>query len=97
MLKPLITEKTTKLAKDLNKYTFLVDVHLDKNQIKKIIEKTFGVTVKSVETILMPGKSKRFGKARRQVLSQEFKKAQVSLPEKEKISLFEIEEKGKKK
>lgn len=96
MLKPQITEKTTALARDQNKYTFLVDVGMTKKEIKAVIAKTFGVSVKGIATVNIHGKVKRFGKARKEIRLPNIKKASVLLPEKEKISLFEIEEKKAK-
>lgn len=97
MLKAQITEKTTSLARDQNKYTFLVsDVGMTKGEIKNWIAKTFGVKPVSITTTKLRGKIKRFGARRKAVRGSDYKKAIVQLPEKEKIELFEIEEKKAK-
>jgi len=48
---PLITEKTLRLSKEENKYVFLVEPKINKNQIKQAIEKIFNVKVIKVRTI----------------------------------------------
>lgn len=60
IIKPLITEKTTRLAEDpsLNKYTFQVVRSANKIEIKKAVEEQFGVTVLAVNTLIRPGKNK---------------------------------------
>ena len=56
--KPLITEKASAISEKAGKYTFLVDKKANKVEIKKAIEKLFGVTVESVHTMRSIGKSK---------------------------------------
>ena len=58
---PSITEKNTILREE-NKYVFEVDIKAQKPQIKRAIEKLFGVTVESVNTMIVKGKEKRMGK-----------------------------------
>jgi len=43
------------------KYTFIVDIHANKFQIKKAVEEVFGVEVENVATIRSLGKTKRVG------------------------------------
>ncbi|OGY08469.1 MAG: 50S ribosomal protein L23 [Candidatus Blackburnbacteria bacterium RIFCSPHIGHO2_01_FULL_44_64] len=96
MLKPQITEKTLLLAQTRNQYTFLVEPAATKNSSKIAIEKAFGVHVLDIKTRNIEGKVKRFGKKRTQSRTKSLKKVTVKLPEKEKIDLFEIEEKKNK-
>jgi large subunit ribosomal protein L23 len=60
IIKPLISEKSTKLAENaiLNQYTFVVDKNSNKIEIRKAVETKFGVNVISVNTSLRPGKKK---------------------------------------
>jgi large subunit ribosomal protein L23 len=58
---PLITEKTVNLYKN-QQYTFIVDRKLTKTEIKFIIEKIFSVSVKKINTSLIPSKKRRIGK-----------------------------------
>lgn len=57
--KPLITEKSTLLSEH-NKATFQVSGTATKTQIKEAVEALFGAKVKSVNTLNVKGKVKRF-------------------------------------
>ena len=59
VLNPLITEKATQMS-EFNKMVFSVPLTASKLDIKLSIEKIFSVKVKSVNTILLKGKVKRF-------------------------------------
>ena len=59
VLNPLITEKATQMS-EFNKMVFSVPLTANKIDIKLSIEKIFSVKVKSVNTILLKGKVKRF-------------------------------------
>jgi large subunit ribosomal protein L23 len=60
IIKPLISEKSTKMAENtvLNQYTFVVERSANKIEIRKAVEKKFGVTVVAVNTSVRPGKNK---------------------------------------
>jgi large subunit ribosomal protein L23 len=55
--RPLITEKVTAMNES-GKYAFEVDRKANKIEIKKAIEKMYGVTIESVSTLRAPGKLK---------------------------------------
>ena len=59
ILNPLVTEKSTQLS-EYNKIVFSVPVNATKLEVKLSIEKIFSVKVKTVNTILIKGKIKRF-------------------------------------
>ncbi len=59
--RPLVTEKLTRQKEAHNAYAFEVDRRANKIQIKQAIEMIFKVKVMRVNTIKMPGKSRRFG------------------------------------
>ena len=59
VLNPIITEKATQMS-EFNKIVFSVPLSANKLEIKSSIEKIFSVKVKSVNTILLKGKVKRF-------------------------------------
>lgn len=85
--KPVITEKSMADMAD-KKYTFIVDIHANKTQIKKAVEEVFGVTVKNVNTARIKGKVKRVGVhiGKR----ADYKKAMVKLTKESKtIEFFE--------
>ncbi len=63
LIKPLVTEKVSAMNEH-GKYGFIVEKEANKVEIKKEVEKTYGVTVESVNTLVQPGKSKsRFTKS----------------------------------
>ena len=76
LLAPVISEKSYGLIEDGN-YTFLVHPDSNKTQIKIAVEKIFGVTVTSVNTMNRQGKRKRtrFGYGKR----KDTKRALVTL------------------
>jgi ribosomal protein L23 len=92
ILKAVMTEKSLKDAKN-GVYTFLVDRLITKQGIKNLINKVFAVHVTGVKVMNFKGGQKRNIRGQK-VTFKAFKKALVTLQEKEKIDLFE--EKGKK-
>jgi large subunit ribosomal protein L23 len=78
VLSPQISEKATVLA-EAGQFVFRVAKDATKPEIKSAIEQLFEVKVKSVQTVVMKGKTKRFGRhfGRR----SDWKKAYVSLQE----------------
>ena len=90
-IKPVLTEKTMEEAKR-GQYTFLVPGDLTKHQIKDLVGKAFGVTVKSVRTQNKKGRVKST-LTRRKVTVKSTKKAIVALSGKQKIDVFEGETK----
>jgi large subunit ribosomal protein L23 len=84
--RPVITEKSTELQAQ-GKYAFEVARDANKPQIKQAVEKAFKVKVTAVNVVTVHGKERRVG--RRQVLTQPWKKAIVTLQPGDKIELFE--------
>ena len=84
--KPLVTEKSTQMLAEGNWVAFQVHPQANKIQIKKAVEKVFSVTVTKVNTLVVPGKYRRFGKATGH--TQSWKKAMLRLKEGDKIELF---------
>jgi large subunit ribosomal protein L23 len=87
--KPLITEKVSKLNES-GKYGFIVDNDANKVQIKNEVEKMYGVTVESVNTMRYQGKEKsRYTKSK--VVTGRtagFKKAIVTVADGEVIDFY---------
>ena len=87
--KPLVTEKVSSLN-EKGKYGFIVDADANKVEIKKAVEKQYGVNVEQVNTMNVMGKLKtRYTKAG--VLSgrkPNYKKAIVTLAEGEVIDFY---------
>jgi large subunit ribosomal protein L23 len=84
--RPLITEKSTALQAQ-NKYAFEIADGANKPMIKQAVQKAFKVTVTGVNVVTMQGKTRRVG--RRQVQTNPWKKAIVTLKPGDKIEFFE--------
>ncbi len=88
IIRPIITERSMAGSAD-KKYAFEVAKTAGKIEIKKAVEEIFGVKVKSVNTLIVPGKEKRMG-AGRPGRTKEWKKAYVQLTDDSKtIEVFE--------
>jgi large subunit ribosomal protein L23 len=86
-MKPLVTEKGSRMRETENKYLFQVAVDANRIEIKRAVEEIFNVKVKGVKTMVVHGKVKRMG-----VFSgkrPDWKKAVVTLQEGQSIDLFE--------
>lgn len=90
MIKPIVTEKATKLADKLNCYTFRVSPEANKYQIKDLVEKLYGVKVARVNTAVVRGKNKsrwtKSGLLRGKTAA--WKKAFITLGEGQTIDFF---------
>lgn len=62
LLAPHVSEKATVVAEKHRQFVFKVAKDATKPEIKAAVEQLFSVKVKSVQTTVMPGKSKRFGR-----------------------------------
>ena len=87
VLKPLLTEKGTRLKEEGNQYLFQVAKTANKIEIKQAIEQLFKVTVLDVRTLQVQGKAKRLG--RFQGRRPDWKKAIATLKEGDSIELYE--------
>lgn len=88
--KPLISEKTMKLAKD-GCYTFIVEKMARKLDIKAAIEHQFDVKVLDIRTANFKDLKRQQRKVRSAYIIPGFKKAVVKLKKGQKIGLFETE------
>lgn len=90
LIKPIVTEKMSAQGEDMNRYGFIVLKRANKLQIKEAIEKTYGVSVESVNTMRYGGKKKsRF--TRSGIVSgkrSSYKKAIITLAEGETIDFY---------
>jgi large subunit ribosomal protein L23 len=91
LVKPLITEKMTADTEKNNAYGFVVADAANKVEIKKAVEKEYGVTVTSVRTLRVDGKRRqrytKTGIIKGRTVG--YKKAIVSLAEGEMIDFYE--------
>ena len=85
--RPLISEKSTKLKEATNTVCFEVDPRANKIEIRRAVEKLFGVKVADVRVANRQGKWKRMGRFIGQ--RKDWKKAYVRLAPGEKLEFFE--------
>jgi len=85
--RPIVTEKSTLLGAR-GKYVFEVAMNANKPQIKDAVEKAFDVHVTAVNTMVVRGKVKSFGR-QRPSRRPSWKKAVVSVQDGEQIEIFE--------
>lgn len=89
-IKPIVTEKATKLSESLNRYTFRVSPEATKPQIKALVEELYGVKVTKVNTMIVRGKRKqRYTKAGLiKGVTPVWKKALISVAEGQSIDFY---------
>lgn len=90
LIKPIITEKMSQAGEKLNRYGFVVDPKANKLQIKTAVEKMYGVSVETVNTMNYNGKVRsRYTRAGTQVgIANRHKKAVVTLKAGETIDFY---------
>jgi len=89
LLSPMVTEKSTN-AQALHKYTFLVHLDTNKIEVKKAIEKAYGVKVNNVNIIPVLKKTRLVGRGRSLTKRHTGKKAIVTLAPKQSIDFNKI-------
>ena len=87
LVRPLVTEKSTRLMSEANQYTFQVHPDATKVDIRRAVEELFKVKVLSVRTTWVRGKSRRFG--RYVGKRPDWKKAVVKVAPGQRIEIFE--------
>ena len=86
IIEPVLTDKTNVL-REQNKYVFRVDPRANKIQVIEAIKDLFDVHPVKCNIINVKGKPKRV--RYRKGYTASWKKAVITLPESEKIALFE--------
>ncbi len=89
LIRPILTEKTTSHLGTERTYAFQVGLAANKKQIARAIEAYYGVAVDTVRTMVVRGKTKRFGRFSGK--RSNWKKAYVTLAQGDSINLFETE------
>lgn len=74
---PHVSEKASMVSDSDNQFVFKVAKDASKAEIKAAVEKLWDVKVKAVNTLVVKGKSKRFGRSEGK--RSDWKKAYVSL------------------
>ncbi|MBN1222833.1 MAG: 50S ribosomal protein L23 [Candidatus Aminicenantes bacterium] len=88
IMRPVITEKSTRLKETNREICLEVDPRANKIEIKEAVEKLFNVKVERVRIVKKKGKRRRVG--RNEGLTKDWTKAYVKLKEGEKmIEYFE--------
>ncbi len=87
IIKPIISEQTSKLSELNNSYTFKVAKGANKIAIKDAVEKLFDVKVKKVNTLNFKGKKRRV--RAKLGMTASWKKAYVTLQSGDRIEIFE--------
>lgn len=88
LLRPMITEHTTDLMTEDNKYVFIVDKRANKIQIADAVAEIFDVKVEKVNTINVKSKKRRVGRIVGKTAA--YKKAIVKLAAGESIEFFNV-------
>ncbi len=90
IIKPLVTEKMTKITEKQNKFGFIVRPDANKIEIKKEVEALYNVTVTDISTCRYAGKNKsRYTKSGLiKGRTNAFKKAVVTLKEGDVIDFY---------
>ena len=86
IVRPLVTEKSTRLQHSQNTYAFEVHRTANKHQIKDAVEKLYSVKVSDVRTMNRKGKPRR--SRYKMTTTSDWKKAVVVLEENSRIELF---------
>jgi large subunit ribosomal protein L23 len=76
LIQPRLSEKAVHLN-SINKYVFKVKLSANKVEVKKAVERFYGVKVSSVNIIRVEGKKRRYGRTAGQM--SDYKKAVVTL------------------
>ena len=85
--KPVFTEKSYGLTA-LDRFTFKVDRHASKTQIKNEVEKLYRVNVVSINTTSSKSRITKSGRSGKKVTEKGCKKAIIKLKSGQKIKLF---------
>ena len=88
--RPIITEKMSAQADDLNRYGFIVNKKANKIQIKKAVESLYDVEVVAVNTMNYSGKARARATKSGYIAgrTKAFKKAIVTLAEGQTIDFY---------
>lgn len=87
VVRPIVTEKTSNMREESNRYVFEVAAAANKIEIKRAVEDVFSVKVERVTTWYTRGKTRRRGAFVGK--TPDSKRAAVTLKEGDSIPLFE--------
>jgi large subunit ribosomal protein L23 len=87
LIRPLLTEKITAIREVKNGIAFAVHRQATRIDIRRAVEKVFGVKVASVNVMNVRGKKKRQGRFSGK--RSDWRKAFITLKKGEKVELYE--------
>jgi large subunit ribosomal protein L23 len=87
LIRPMVTEKSVVNMEVDNTYVFEVGLKANKHQIRSAIETVYGVQVEDVRTLIVRGKTKRFGRFMGK--RSNWKKAYITLADGNKLPLLD--------
>lgn len=87
LIRPMVTEKSVINMEVDNTYVFEVGLKANKRQIRSAIETVYDVQVSDVRTLVVRGKTKRFG--RHMGKRSNWKKAYITLADGHSIPLLD--------
>lgn len=95
LVRPIVTEKSTRQAEEGNVYAFVVDRSANKHEIQAAVEKIWDVQVLDVRTMNYAGKARRsqmgrMSRSQKIGRTPAYKKALVKLAEGNTIELYEV-------
>lgn len=90
IMRPIVTEKTTKMAENGNWITFEVSKDSNKSSIAQAVKEIYNIKPVAVNVINTKPKTRRVGRYSGKVRA--VKKAMVKLPEGQTIDIFKTEE-----
>jgi len=88
LLRPVVSEKSYALMED-GVYVFVVSPSATKIDVRRAVERSFGVRVKSVNTLNRKGKTRRNRRTNTVGTRSATKRAVITLAGGDKIDLFE--------
>jgi large subunit ribosomal protein L23 len=89
--KPIVTEKMTAVGTLKSpQYGFVVDINANKIQIRQAVEKTYGVNVEGISTMIVYGKKRNRSTKARYITGKTptYKKAVVTLSNGQEIDFY---------
>jgi len=90
LIRPVVTEKMTGMAEKASRYGFVVNRKANKIQVKQAVESMYGVSVASVNTMVIPGKKRSRNTKSKFIVGRTsaYKKAIVTLADGNSIDFF---------
>ncbi|KKP37705.1 50S ribosomal protein L23 [Candidatus Peregrinibacteria bacterium RIFOXYC2_FULL_33_13] len=86
IIQPLSTEKSFQ-KNEISQYVFLVDKNANKSEVKKVLEKLYGIKIERISMSRVREKTRMVGRGRLIVKRPTHKKATIALKDKKKLDV----------